>query len=427
MLLQVWWDSAVVGALARDEFGDVRFSYDSNWLADPRRPAISQSMPKRAEPFTRQEGKPFFGGILPEGRQREQLSRRLGVSEDNEFSFLERLGGDVAGALQFLPGGAMPQDPEGPFAPKVLDEEALAAVIDELPRRPLMAGEGGARLSLAGAQGKVPIVLVEGDVAPALALPSEGQPSTHILKPAIPEWPGTAESEALVMGTAAKLGLEVAPVELRAVRGADGARRAFLVVTRYDRMVRGARVARLHQEDFCQALGVLSDRKYQKEGGPSFRQAFRLLNEVSIRPAEDRLRLLDVALFNVLVGNADAHGKNFSLLYEGEGPRLAPFYDLMCTEVYPGLSRDFAMRIGSASHFDELRLRDWNAFAVAAGVNASFLRKRVAEMATSVPGAVKLAADALSGQGHDEGAIHAYVVFIQNRASGLLHAIRQGL
>ena len=144
-----------------------------------------------------------------------------------------------------------------------------STLLDTLPKRPLLAGEKGLRLSLAGAQAKLPVVLVDGKVA----LPASGQPTTHILKPALAHLPATTENEALVMGLAASIDLPVAPVEARIVRG-----RTYLLVTRYDRRFdeSGSRDASA-SGGFCQALGIAPEHKYADEGGPTFKSSFELL------------------------------------------------------------------------------------------------------------------------------------------------------
>ena len=230
-VLVVWWEGRPAGELTQDEGGDLGFAYSAAWLGDEGAPAISASLPKRAGPFSRRECRPFFGGLLPEERQREAAAQALGISWANDFAMLDRLGGDVAGALQFLRPGKRPGSPSGPWKPKALDDEGLLRILDALPARPLLAGEKGLRLSLAGAQSKVPVVLVGG----AVALPMPGQPSTHILKPAIPRFEATTENEAFTMRLAAAAGLDVAAVEPRTVRSPGGEVRTFLLVERYDR------------------------------------------------------------------------------------------------------------------------------------------------------------------------------------------------
>ncbi|MBA4793647.1 MAG: type II toxin-antitoxin system HipA family toxin [Phenylobacterium sp.] len=371
--LTVWWDGARVGLLRIDENGDLEFVYDGAWLEDGTKPAISISLPKRPGAFSRRETRPFFAGLLPEETQRDAVAHALGVSRANDFRLLERLGGDVAGALTLWPEGDLPPEPQGVAATEPLTDETLLEVLARLPARPMLAGEEGLRLSLAGAQQKLPIVLVNGRVA----LPAPGQPSTHILKPAIERLPGTTENEALAMRLAAALGLRVAPVEPRRT-----GERTYLLVERYDRDVgTDGSIRRLHQEDFCQALGVAPERKYASEGGPIFRDCFDLLRRACAAPAPAVLRLVDAAIFNVLVGNADAHGKNYSLLYLDRGIDFAPLYDLLCTAAYPDVHAKLAMKVGKRSTLEEFTPDTWDDFAKEIGVGAPFVRRRAGAIA----------------------------------------------
>lgn len=197
--LDIWWDGRLVGQLTQDRHGELGFAYAPEWLDDALALPLSASLPKRAEPFSRRECRPFFGGLLPEEGQRDAAAQALGVSRSNDFALLDRLGGDVAGALQLLPPGETPTAPALANRATPLDEAGLIRVLDTLPVRPLLAGEAGLRLSLAGAQSKVPVVLVDG----AVALPAPGQPTTHILKPPISRFKATTENEAFVMRLAA--------------------------------------------------------------------------------------------------------------------------------------------------------------------------------------------------------------------------------
>jgi serine/threonine-protein kinase HipA len=141
---------------------------------------------------------------------------------------------------------------------------------------------------------------------------------------------------------------------------------------------------RLHQEDFCQAMGHTSARKYAADGGPVFRDCFALLRRAATRPARDVLKLLDAALFNLIVGNADAHGKNFSLLYQADTIGLAPLYDLMSTVAYPELSPNLAMKIAKRAKLEDLLSQDWAKFAEETGVTEPYIRRRAANLADSV-------------------------------------------
>jgi serine/threonine-protein kinase HipA len=406
--LDIWWDGRLVGQLTQDRHGELGFAYAPEWLSDEEAQPLSASLPKRVEPFTRRECRPFFGGLLPEEGQREAAAQALGVSRANDFALLDRLGGDVAGALQLLPPGEPPVTLAPDQRPTPLDDAGLIRVLDALPVRPLLAGEEGLRLSLAGAQSKVPVVLVDG----AVALPAPGQPTTHILKPPISRFTATTENEAFVMRLAAAIGLDVAPVEPRIVRD-----RTFLLVHRYDRAI-GADgiVRRIHQEDFCQALGVPPETKYASEGGPTFKDCFALLRRVAARPAVDVLKLLDAVIFNVIAGNADAHGKNFSILYDAEGPRLAPLYDLLATVAYPDLSPIFAMKIGKRATLAELDAKGWAAFAADAGVGLPLIRRRVAEISKGVLEKATVIAAELSRPGLERTAVEQLINMICDRA-----------
>lgn len=373
--LSVWWDGRVAGTLHLDKHGEMQFAYAPAWLEDSESPALSFSLPKRLKPFGRRECQPFFEGMLPEESQRVAIARALGVSAGNDFRLLEHLGGEVAGALVLLPEGEVPPQPSD-GAPDILDDERVLALLDRLPIRPMLAGEGGLRLSLAGAQSKLPVLLLDGQIA----LPAPGQPTSHILKPPIPRFEGTTENEFYCMTLARAIGLDVASVAMRRVGD-----RPFLLIERYDRKLDGeGRLVRLHQEDFAQALGVPSQRKYASEGGPTFRDIFALLRAAATRPARDVLKLADAAIFNLIIGNADAHAKNFSLLHVGGVVRLAPLYDLLSTISYPELSEKLAMKIAKKATLEEIEPRHWDRFAEDIGIGAPYLRRRIGQLCQAV-------------------------------------------
>lgn len=406
--LSVWWSGVLVGALRIDEHGDLGFVYAPSWLDDPARPPISQSLPKRAEAFNRRETRPFFAGLLPEEAQREAVARNLGISERNDFRLLEALGGDVAGALTLWPEGEVPLEKPALAAAHPLTDDELVGILDTLPKRPMLAGRDGLRLSLAGAQQKLPVVLVNGRIA----LPQPGQPTTHILKPPIKRFSATTENEAFAMRLAAAVGLNVAAVEPRRV-----ADRSFLLVERYDRQVdTEGRIRRLHQEDFCQALGIPPEHKYASEGGPVFKDCFDLVRRASTAPAPAVLALLDAAIFNVILGNADAHGKNFSLLYAQGTVNLTPLYDLLCTVAYPELSAKFSMRIAKRATLDEFRPDTWEKFAGDVGVGAPYTRRRVRALTHAMTEHAARVAAALGELDLDGAALSRFAEIVRERA-----------
>jgi serine/threonine-protein kinase HipA len=412
--LAVWWDGVIVGTLRLDSHGDMTFRYAEEWLDAASRPALSISLPKRAEPFKRRATRAFFAGLLPEEAQRRAVASALGISRGNDFRLLEALGGDVAGALSLWPEGQAPPVASATGKASVLTDAELIDLLDTLPKRPLLAGEKGLRLSLAGAQSKLPVVLVEGRVA----LPASGQPTTHILKPALAHLPATTENEALVMGLAAAIELQVAAVEARVVGG-----KSFLLVTRYDRRFDGSGVAmRLHQEDFCQALGIVPEHKYADEGGPTFKTCFELLRRAVARPATEVLKLLDAAIFNTIVGNADAHGKNFSLLYDDD-VGFAPLYDLLCTVAYPDLSARFAMKVGKAATLEEIGPSTWTSFAADAGLTAPFIRRRVTTLTDAITSKLPAVVGRATESGLDGAALKGYAALITSRSERLARTI----
>ncbi len=348
--LDVYLFSNLVGRLIQDDGGQMVFRYAESWLNRPGAMPLSHSLPLLPKRFRNKECRGFFAGILPEEAKREIIARNLGISARNDYAMLERIGGECAGAVTFIPTGTpLPKDH---WDYRTLTAQELAAIIRELPSRPLLAGDEGIRLSLAGAQDKIAVRIEGNDIC----LPLGNAPSTHILKPAVARFEGVVYNEALCMKLAAAVGLPAAPVETRSVDGLD-----YLLVERYDRRHSSGPdgkpvLERLHQEDFCQAQDIVPDHKYQKEGGPSLKQCFALLREVSSAPVVDLARLLDAVIYSWLVGNNDAHGKNFSLLYTGGGPedvetRLSPLYDIVCTVYYPDLIlRSWRMRQASPNH-----------------------------------------------------------------------------
>ena len=410
--LRVWWDGRIVGDLTQDEHGDMRFEYGDAWVADPSAPPLSASLPKTATRYAKRDCQPFFGGLLPEGAPRTAVAKALGISANNDFSLLERLGGEVAGAIQLLPPASVPETSGGPWSPTFLSDEALFKVIEELPRRPFLAGQGGLRLSLAGAQTKLPVVVA----GARIGLPDSGQPTTHILKPSLPGFPGSTENEAFSMRLALAVGLEVAAVEARVLDLGGGRRRTYLLVDRYDRVQGPLGVRRLHQEDFCQASGITSALKYQTEGGPGFKACFDLLRRIATVPANDIGKLLRAAVFNVILGNADAHAKNFSILYGDGGIRLAPLYDLLSTSYYAELATDFAMKIGDASTLERLGPLAWRKFADKAELGLPIVRLRVKELSEAVPAAIPRVIDALVGDGLDKAVLDRLAALVMGRA-----------
>lgn len=386
-ILDVYLFKDLVGHLIQDDGGQMVFNYAETWLNKPGSVALSHSLPLRQKRFRNKECRGFFAGILPEQANREIIARNLGISARNDYAMLEQIGGECAGAVTFMPAGQ--PLPERDYDYRPLTQEELVSIIRELPTRPLLAGEKGIRLSLAGAQDKVAVRIEEDKVC----LPLGNAPSTHILKPAVARFEGVVFNETFCMKLAGAIGLPVAAVEIRNIDDTN-----YLLVERYDRHHRQEPgkepiLERLHQEDFCQAQGIVPEQKYQKEGGPSLKQCFALLRDVSGTPVVDLARLLDAVIYNYLVGNNDAHGKNFSLLYRGIGTddveiRLAPLYDVVCTVYYPELHNEMAMKIGNEYASEKVAPRDFEKLAEEAGLGKPLVKRRVPELADMVIDAI---------------------------------------
>lgn len=392
-----------VGLLSQDESGNMRFQY----ILETKMP-LTLSMPLREEPYPHEVCEAYFGGLLPEGEPaRFAIGKRFGINSNNTFSLLKVIGHDCAGAVSLHE----PDEPEAetdllPLAGRVLEEKELAQHIRELPVKPLFIGLDGLRLSLAGVQDKAAVCLIEGEIA----LPQDGSPTTHILKPAIHLLDSTVQNEYLCLRMAKQLGFDVPAVEMRQAKGVP-----YLLIERYDREQVGDKLRRIHQEDFCQALGITTTFKYQKEGGPGFQQCFELLKRTS-QPAKARTRLAEMAVFNYLVGNTDAHGKNFSLLYRANGAiALAPFYDILCTQAYSKLTKRMAMDIGGEDQIFNIRAAHWERFSQAIGFTYPRIKAIIKDQTERLIGVAEAERDLLRGGDFDTRLLDKMILFLKGQ------------
>jgi len=387
------------GRLIRKQNGNLQFRYDADYTGS----AISQSLPVRVAAHPNRVCRAVFGGLLLEGDARETIARNLGVSSGNDYALLEALGGDCAGALTILgPDDRLPRSART----RQLDERELDLVLRELPQRPLAADPAeGTRLSLAGAQPKLPVI-INGD---RVSLPlNAAAPTTHILKPEPARFPGLVDNEAFCMELAAAVGLPAA----RAHKRISSSGLPYLLVERYDRDLTSEPIGRLHQEDFCQALGRASEQKYQADGGPTIVDCVSLLRVCSARPAHDLITLWRVLVFNWLIGNCDAHSKNFSLLYDASAPTLAPLYDIVSTTIYPELTRRLAMSVDGARAIDDVRSTAWVALALESDYSERFV---VAETAAMIERVTAEVARLTAAPAHDNETVAKLVAGLSRR------------
>ncbi len=365
--LNVFFEQTCVGRLSIDDRRLFSFQYSKKWLTSPDAFQISISLPMQADIFSHDKVKSFFSNLLPESAVRELIAKQLGISDKNDFMLLKRIGGECAGAITILPESEIPESPQQ-YKYRSLSDEQLADLIKNISRRPLLAGQEGIRISLAGAQEKLALFYKD----PVFYIPENGAPSNFILKPGMAHFQSSIENECFCMMLANAVGLNVPPV--RIVRKEA---QKVLLIKRYDRVLDNDVLKRLHQEDFCQAMGLSHELKYQADGGPELKTCFDIVRSYSANPIKDFQQLMQWVFFNYLIGNMDGHAKNLSFIYQARQIRLAPFYDILCTGIYEDLSQKLAMKIGGENRPEWIMERHWKRFSEEIKINNTILKKRL--------------------------------------------------
>ncbi|MCG8684990.1 MAG: type II toxin-antitoxin system HipA family toxin [Desulfobacterales bacterium] len=368
--LNVFINQNRAGELWLDDQRRFCFQYDETWLNSPKSYRLSTCLPLRQDPFLANTPFSYFANLLPEGRILDVLSRKLQISVNNTFELLKAIGGDCAGAVSLYEDNSFPPRPKDySYAP--LTKKRLAKVIETLPDNPFMADEQGIRLSLAGAQEKLPVFL---DKDSSIQIAKKGAPSSHILKTPIKELQGSVENETYCMMLAQNMGLLVPEVQIIRVNTIP-----LYVVKRFDRKIKKGLLYRVIQEDFCQGLNVDPQLKYT----PTIQECFSLIRKESASQIRDIRRLLELVIFNGLIGNSDAHAKNISLIHDENGTTLAPFYDLLSTWIYP-YAKKMAMKIGGGRHFQFLTPDHFKQFAQDTGIKYRIVKEMVADMSGKI-------------------------------------------
>jgi len=420
--LNVWFEDRLVGYLWRNPVGYIGFRYEPDWIstggfadgsearaarqgwrssgfADGSEAraarqgwrgcgfAVSRSLPLTTNDFSAEDSiaHRFFANLLPEGGVRDHIVRDLKIS-NTDFDLLRAIGGECAGALSIL---SVEQNPSEDRNYRLLPNEELARLVAR--RGQIYAAWPGAkrpRLSLAGAQDKCPVLIRDGHTF----LPEGEAPTSHILKFELADYRHLPAYETFTTCLAKQIGLPVVDIELHSID-----KRFYAQIERYDRIwdERGE-VQRLHQEDFCQALGYGHEKKYQDSGGPTFEKyqdsggptfadCYRLLQDASTDPAIDTQNLLRWQIFNVLAGNSDGHAKNLSLLYLQNGEiRLSPFYDLVCTRAIERIDYHLAFDVGGQRDPGQITKAHWDALARQCDVGPRFLGRLIQDTAASL-------------------------------------------
>jgi serine/threonine-protein kinase HipA len=392
---------------------DGGFAYSETWRQRRGAIPLSVTMPLDDQEVEANVFLTWAANLLPEADQLIMVGRRLGVAPGDTIGLLERIGRDTAGALSFGAPGARTRHGWTPIE----RDQDLERIIEELPQKPFLAGDDGVSMSLAGVQSKIAVAR---DEQGRLYIPLDGAPSTHILKPDSDRLFGSVPNEAFCLILARRCGLRVPDVST----GRAG-KRSYLLIERYDRRAVGDEWRRLHQEDFCQALGLPPNAKYERNRagptGPSAADMLMVVRERGLAP--DVLALLDAIVFNILACNTDAHAKNYSLMVTSGRPTMAPLYDVMCASVFDGITLNLAQSINGKTRGDHLRRRHWIRFLREAGLGPAPMLRRINVLAgrvlAGIPAAqAEVMAMAAGGDGLDEVA-----AAIRRRASMILEGL----
>ena len=358
------------------------FGYEPSWLATDNAYRLSPHFPLSEAKAASGTVRRFLENLLPEGRALDIVSTTHQVSKNNIFGLVRELGGETSGALSFFAERAVP-DPRQTTRREIPVEE-LRSRIEERAQVPFAVWDRRVRMSIAGYQDKLPVYLKDNRfylVEGALA-------STHILKPEPLDkrLPGLVANEHFCMRLATRLGLRTAEVSIVRLP------HPVLVVQRFDREAGDAGVRRIHVIDACQALDLPVAYKYERNfgsgkdvrhirDGVSFERLFSTAVSYTTQKALTRQALTRWAIFQYLIGNADAHGKNVSFFCSAGGLAMAPFYDMASVVQYEGLDHEFAMAYGDAFGLDDVSPFAWADFAKRSGLQRSYLAREMTRMA----------------------------------------------
>jgi serine/threonine-protein kinase HipA len=363
--------------------GGLRFQYDAEYVKRAGSYPLSLSMPLSEVSYSGAVVSNFFANLLPDDSEtRDTIGNILGISSSNIFKMIENLGRDLPGAVTVLQNSAE-TDRDEILSDQLdfLSIDDINNLFEKLEKQPFFLNPAGqVRHSVAGYQPKLGIRIVDKD----LYVVRGNLPTSHIIKPEPPKWPGLAINELFCLKVAHAAGLPVA--EALIITGKHNA----IVSKRFDRQEdfnNPNNLLKLHQEDFCQALGLPPSKKYQSEGGPTIEDCARIIAQTG-SPTDNLLKFLDHLVFNYLVGNTDAHAKNYALIYNnGPKPELAPLYDIVSVEMYrtfqgQKVDRKSAMKLDKRRVFDHVYPRHWKRVAAQLGLSQTLALKRARGLAT---------------------------------------------
>lgn len=419
--LGVFDAAARVGTVDYDTLEErFSFAYAPEWRERIDTYALSPHVPLTGAPASSATVRRFIENLLPEGRALDVVASIYQVSKNNAFGLIRELGRETAGALAFLAEDAAPESQ--PAVEREITRAELGRRVAERAAVPFSVWDARVRMSIAGYQDKLPVYL-DGE---RMALVEGALASTHILKPQPigGRLPLLVANEHCCMRLAQRLGLPAAPVRILRLP------EPLLVVERFDRARNAAGVRRLHVVDGCQALDLPVSYKYERNfgagadvrhvrDGVSFERLFSVA-QFAGRKAVTRQLLTRWALFQYLVGNADAHGKNVSFFSRADGLAPAPFYDLASVVQYDAVDHEFAMAYGDAFRLEEVSPFAWADFARRTGLQRAYLAREMTRMARAAPAAAAAEAKSADYEGDERGLVERIAAFVQSQAQKML-------
>lgn len=354
-----------------------QFTYSDEWIERQNSKPVSLSLPLEKRVFEAREIRPYFEGLLPEENARVAISRALHIPSTSYLKLLKALGGEFVGALAIVDDSdAAWQEVNTEY--RLLSEDELSRISEngQVESARILTSS---RLSIAGAQAKIGLYQSPGTAD--WYEPRGTASSTHIIKPSNPRFDTMAINECLCLATARKCGLSTPHAFMMQTAV------PMLAIERYDRffddnpnLVNELPLpSRLHQEDFCQALGIPTEDKYEEGSRRYLSNIAGVIRDWSSDPIADLNNLWDILVFDYLVGNCDNHIKNISIIRSADWStlRLAPFYDLVNTTLYEGLTREMGITIGSYRDIDKITRPDFEQLASAIDVSQKLMMKRL--------------------------------------------------
>jgi serine/threonine-protein kinase HipA len=409
-------DDKEVGRVYNDARGRLTFVYDDDWREAPDAYPLSLSAPLAAREHGPSVVQAFLWGLLPDNELvLGRWATKFQVSARNVFALISHVGEDCAGAVQFVTPDRLDAIRSGK-EDKVewLDEADIAKRLKMLREDHSawrLARDTG-QFSLAGAQPKTALLLQNR----RWGIPSGRIPTTHIMKPPTGHFDGHSENEHFCLMLARQLGFPTAQSKVMRFE-----KEIAIVIERYDRQYNGNEIVRIHQEDICQALGIMPTKKYQNEGGPSAANIIELLRTCSTDREADVNTFVDAVGFNWLIAGTDAHAKNYSLLLGG-GPhvRLAPLYDVASILPYDEFDMHklkLAMKVGGEYRIRQIGLHQWQKFARETRLDVDKLIARLASMAKQLPDEANGARTRAQAEGLDKAIIDRLATRLIERAN----------